>query len=132
MYLFFDYRLNGCVTPVGYGLVVGKVHKLSDFASLEKGDSIDKVIAVDDVASLYKEYLLDYVHFNTDRAKEEKRIADFSCSLHYLSDGLLKIEYTMEEEGKLIIYNMELFPDYSLYGHGRRVNYGILDEDLPK
>ncbi|MBR5425859.1 MAG: hypothetical protein IK106_05000 [Clostridiales bacterium] len=132
LYLFFDYRLNGCVTPVGYGLVVGKVHKLSDFASLEKGDSIDKVIAVDDVASLYKEYLLDYVHFNTDRAKEEKRIADFSCSLHYLSDGLLKIEYTMEEEGKLIIYNMELFPDYSLYGHGRRVNYGILDEDLPK
>ena len=70
LYLFFDYRLNGCVTPVGYGLVVGKVHKLSDFASLEKGDSIDKVIAVDDVASLYKEYLLDYVHFNTDRAKE--------------------------------------------------------------
>ena len=133
LYLFFSDAYNKCRSTAGYGLVVGKVHSYSDFSNLQEGDSIDDVIAIDDVAALYKEYLLKYVKFNPYRAGEEEKTGAYSCSLHYLNDGLLKIEYTMKEEGKLIIRKMAYYPDYILKGaDNKEVNYKILDEDLPK
>ncbi len=133
LYLFFSDAYNKCRSTAGYGLVVGKVHSYSDFSNLQEGDSIDDVIAIDDVAALYKEYLLKYVKYNPYRAGEEEKTGAYSCSLHYLNDGLLKIEYTMKEEGKLIIRKMAYYPDYILKGaDNKEVNYKILDEDLPK
>ena len=133
LYLFFNYSTNGCTSPVGYGLVVGKVHTSSDFAGLKKGDSIDDVIKIDDVASLYKEYFLKQVNYNTDRAKAEEEDGNSICSLHYLNDGLIKIEYTMKEEGKLIIKDIEYFSNWVMKdSEGREVEYQIFDVDLPK
>ena len=133
LYLFFNYSTNGCTSPLGYGLVVGKVHTSSDFAGLKKGDSIDDVIKIDDVASLYKEYFLKQVNYNTDRAKAEEEDGNSICSLHYLDDGLAKIEYTMEEEGKLIIKDIEFYQNYVMEDQdGNEVDYQIFDIDLPK
>lgn len=133
LYQFFSYPANGCTRPVGYGLVVGKVHTSSDFADLKRGDSIDDVIKIDDVASLYKEYFLDHLHYDTDRAKTEKADGNSICSLHYLNDGLIKIEYTMKEEGKLIIKDIEYFSNWVMKdSEGREVEYQIFDVDLPK
>ena len=133
LYLFFNYSTNGCTSPLGYGLVVGKVHTSSDFAGLKKGDSIDDVIKIDDVASLYKEYFLKQVNYNTDRAKAEEEDGNSICSLHYLDDGLIKIEYTMKEEGKLIIKDIEYFSNWVMKdSEGREVEYQIFDVDLPK
>jgi beta-lactamase regulating signal transducer with metallopeptidase domain len=133
LYLFFNYSTNGCTSPLGYGLVVGKVHTSSDFAGLKKGDSIDDVIKIDDVASLYKEYFLKQVNYNTDRAKAEEDDGNSICSLHYLDDGLAKIEYTMEEEGKLIIKDIEFYQNYVMEDQdGNEVDYQIFDIDLPK
>lgn len=133
LYLFFNYSVNGCTSPLGYGLVVGKVHTSSDFAGLKKGDSIDDVIKIDDVASLYKEYFLKQVNYNTDRAKAEEEDGNSICSLHYLDDGLIKIEYTMKEEGKLIIKDIEYFSNWVMKdSEGREVEYQIFDVDLPK
>ena len=133
LYQFFSYPANGCTRPVGYGLVVGKVHTSSDFERLKKGDSIDDVIKIDDVASLYKEYFLKQVNYNTDRAKAEEEDGNSICSLHYLNDGLIKIEYTMKEEGKLIIKDIEYFSNWVMKdSEGREVEYQIFDVDLPK
>ena len=133
LYQFFSYPANGCTRPVGYGLVVGKVHTSSDFAGLKRGDSIDDVIKIDDVASLYKEYFLNYVHYNTDRAKTEDADGNSICSLHYLDNGLAKIEYTMKEEGKLIIKDIEFYSNWIIEdSEGREVEYQIFDVDLPK
>ncbi|MBR4009794.1 MAG: M56 family metallopeptidase [Clostridiales bacterium] len=133
LYQFFSYPANGCTRPVGYGLVVGKVHTSSDFAGLKRGDSIDDVIKIDDVASLYKEYFLDHLHYDTDRAKTEEADGNSICSLHYLDDGLIKIEYTMKEEGKLIIKNIEYYSNWVIEdSEGREVEYQIFDIDLPK
>ena len=133
LYLFFNYSTNGCTSPLGYGLVVGKVHTSSDFAGLKKGDSIDDVIKIDDVASLYKEYFLKQVNYNTDRAKAEEEDGNSICSLHYLNDGLIKIEYTMKEEGKLIIKDIEFYQNYIMEDQdGNEVDYRIFDIDLPK
>ena len=133
LYQFFSYPANGCTSPVGYGLVVGKVHSGSDFAKLKRGDSIDDVIKIDDVASLYKEYFLDYLHYDTDRAEAEKQDGNSICSLHYLDNGLMKIEYTMKEEGKLIIKDIEYYSNWVMEdSQGREVEYQIFDVDLPK
>ena len=133
LYLFFNYSVNGCTSPLGYGLVVGKVHTSSDFAGLKKGDSIDDVIQIDDVASLYKEYFLKQVNYNTDRAKAEEEDGNSICSLHYLDNGLAKIEYTMKEEGKLIIKDIEFYQNYVIEDQdGNEVDYQIFDIDLPK
>lgn len=133
LYQFFSYPANGCTSPVGYGLVVGKVHSGSDFAKLKRGDSIDDVIKVDDVASLYKEYFLDYLHYDTERAKTEEQDGNSICSLHYLDNGLMKIEYTMKEEGELIIKDIEYYSNWVMEdSQGREVEYQIFDIDLPK
>ena len=133
LYQFFSYPANGCTSPVGYGLVVGKVHSGSDFANLKRGDSIDDVIKVDDVASLYKEYFLDYLHYDTERAKTEEQDGNSICSLHYLDNGLMKIEYTMKEEGELIIKDIEYYSNWVMEdSQGREVEYQIFDIDLPK
>lgn len=133
LYQFFSYPANGCTSPVGYGLVVGKVHSGSDFAKLKRGDSIDDVIKIDDVASLYKEYFLDYLHYDTERAKTEEQDGNSICSLHYLDNGLMKIEYTMKEEGELIIKDIEYYSNWVMEdSQGREVEYQIFDIDLPK
>lgn len=133
LYLFFNYSVNGCTSPLGYGLVVGKVHTSSEFAGLKRGDSIDDVIKIDDVASLYKEYFLKQVNYNTDRAKAEEEDGNSICSLHYLDNGLAKIEYTMKEEGKLIIKDIEFYQNYIMEDQdGNEVDYRIFDIDLPK
>ena len=133
LYLFFNYSVNGCTSPLGYGLVVGKVHTSSEFAGLKRGDSIDDVIKIDDVASLYKEYFLKQVNYNTDRAKAEEEDGNSICSLHYLDNGLAKIEYTMKEEGKLIIKDIEFYQNYVMEDQdGNEVDYRIFDIDLPK
>lgn len=133
LYQYFSYPANGCTRPVGYGLVVGKVHTSSDFAGLRRGDSIDDVIKVDDVASLYKEYFLDYLHYDTERAKTEEQDGNSICSLHYLDNGLMKIEYTMKEEGELIIKDIEYYSNWVMEdSQGREVDYQIFDIDLPK
>ena len=132
MYLFFNESLNQAKTPVGYPVVIGEVHSYDEFSSLRIGDSIDDVVEIDSVASLYKTFLLDYCHFNCYRAQEEIKIGWKSASIHFLSDGILKIEYTMKEEGKLEIANMEYYSEYQMKDAGERIiDYHILDIDIP-
>lgn len=54
-------------------------------------------------------------------------------TVHYLTDGLLKIEYgQMTENREPVITNIEFSEDYKMTDAlGREVNYKIFDNDLP-
>ena len=142
-YMMFDsdtgYRLyylfsneNNYETPVGYPLVIKQVHNYSDFSRLKEGDSISLVEEIDDVATLTRVWVLDYRQMNRLAAENELKAGYPITSIHYLDDGLLKIEYTMKEEGKLIIANMEYHEDYKMVDClGRIIDYRLLNEDIP-
>lgn len=57
----------------------------------------------------------------------------FPCtSIHYLKDGLLKIEYEMLEDKSLVVNKIELHEDYILQDVlGNNVDYSIEKMDLP-
>ncbi len=69
---------------------------------------------------------------NTVAVKNLAEMNHPCCSIHYLKDGILKIEYAMPEDGKLVISNMIYSQDYKLTGAtGRTLDYRINDLDLP-
>ena len=126
---FFD---TDIVTRKGFALLVGRtLHSYNEFESLSVGDSITKVEAVDAVAGLYdKLFTQAYV---PEAAKESASYGYPITSMHYLSDGILKIEYEMLEDKSLIISNIVYAPDYTLeHTSGDTMNYRIEPIDLPE
>lgn len=114
----------------GIGVLVKRGARLlafSEFRGLKVGDSIDDVCAVDPLTEFYKKasasYLGDPDYFNCYRMS----------SMHYLSDGILCIEYELTEQyGTPVIKNMIYSEDYILpSAWGYDLNYRILDIDLP-
>ena len=64
-----------------------------------------------------------------------QRLAEqgYPCTtIHYLKDGILKIEYEMQEDRSLVVSNMVFSKDYQIESaNGKVVNYKIEDIDLP-
>lgn len=100
-----------------------------DFKGLKAGDTIDAVCAVDPVAECYKNHFDLYKAF----AYPQKEFNDdHPGSIHYLSDGILEIDYEMTESGEIRIRNMiynedRILPDED----GRPLDYTICSVDLP-
>ena len=132
LYLLFSSE-NEYVTPVGFPLVVKEKLSYADFSELKIGDSIEQVEKIDSVAGLIKKELIDVfnVDFKGAAARAER---GYPCtSIHYLTDGILKIEYTVLEDKYIVISDMEFNKDYQLISaNGKTVNYKIMDIDLPE
>ena len=129
VYLYFDYTLPTLPKRKGYPIVIKDMLSYSDFAGLKVGDSIDAVEQVDGVVSLYKER---YGSYNLAAVENRAKKGDPVCTLHYLKDGILRINYTMPEEGKLVISEMIFNEDYCLIDRiDRSVSHEIKDIDLP-
>ena len=132
MYLFYDRNLDYAFT-IGFPVVVKELLQFSDFAGLKVGDSIETVEAVDPVAGLYRKLLTEVWQLDAKGAKGQAAYGYPCTSIHYLSDGLLKIEYDMPEDGVLVISGIEFAPDYILTDPiGRKVDYKIEEKDLPE
>ena len=132
MYLFYDQSLDYDFT-IGFPVVVKELLQFSDFAGLKVGDSIETVEAVDPVAGLYRKLLTEVWQLDAKGAKGHAAYGYPCTSIHYLSDGLLKIEYDMPEDGVLVLSGIEFAPDYILTDPiGRRVDYRIEEVDLPE
>lgn len=105
----------------------------SDFTDIQIGDSIDKVIAIDNAALLEKtrqEWLngvLDGRTFNE------------AASLHLLTDGILEIRYAYVNK-QLVVSELNYFKDfiykpsilYDLTGTPVEVDLSILPQDYPQ
>ena len=132
LYLFYDQSRDNAFT-IGFPVVIKKLLSYSDFAGLKAGDSIETVEAIDPVAGLHKRLFTEVWEINPKGAKGQADLGYPCTSIHYLSDGLLKIEYDMPEDGVLVISGIEFAPDYILTDPiGRKVDYKIEERDLPE
>ena len=132
LYLQFSSE-NEYVTPVGFPLVVKEKLSYADFSELKIGDSIEQVEKIDSLAGLYKKELIDVFNVNSKGAEGFAEMGYPYTSIHYLNDGILKIEYTVLEDKYIVISDMEYNKDYQLVSaNGKTINYKIADIDLPE
>ena len=140
-YLVYDteteYRLYVFVTNyyylMGYPIVINKDRLLSrdDFDDIQVGDSIETVASVDGIMELYKKVLYDDYYIPIV-FENRKKVNNPVVSVHYLTDGILRIEYAMPEEGTIVVANLEFFEDYMIpTADGKLTSHKIKDIDLP-
>ena len=136
-YVFLELQPNGNDITKGYPLVIGEVHSFMDFEHLNKGDTIDEVAKVDDIAALYKRKFIEFdliLPYPNSGYVSGKR---FVSTIHYLTDGILKIKYSLLEDGTFVIADIIHSPDYTLIYEDWDAwdvvtNYRIEPIDLPE
>ena len=130
-FLFFNY--NGKIsTTIGFPIVINKLLSYSDFKDIAVGDTIDAVAAIDDVAELYKKTFFEVWQLDYVGAKSLSEIGHPCVTVHYLKDGILKIEYEMLEDQSLVVSNIVFSKDFQIRSaNGKVINYKIEDIDLP-
>ena len=132
LYLFFDSDRE-IPTTLGFPLVIKDLLSYSDFKDIQIGDSILDVEAVDDVTALYKKTLIDVWEINPEGAAGLAEYGHPCTTIHYLKDGILKIEYTMTTEEGLIVSNMIFDRNFVLTcADGTSVSHKIESIDLPE
>lgn len=133
LFALLDTKWATRVLPAGYYVIVKDAHSYSDFAELKIGDGFEAVEEIDSVAGIYRKYLegmrtpLDKI--STEIMNEEGYPV---TSVHYLTDGLLLIEYLANDDNELYVNNIRYCEDYRVTNpEGETVNYKLDDIDLP-
>ena len=68
-------------------------------------------------------------HCLGDQTQGERPVA----TIHYLRDGLLKIEYDIVDDNRLAVTDLIFGPNYNLTNlYGETYHYRILPQDLPE
>ncbi len=117
----------------GFPIILsGSIKSFNDFSSLKPGDSIERVIEIDPLTSIYKRAILEKMEVNVIAVENLAKRGTPVTSVHYLNDGLLLIEYSMPEEGNLVISDIKYSKDYKYTDClGYTIDYTILDCDIP-
>lgn len=131
LYLMFD-SSSDYATTTGFPVVIKDVLSYAEFSDLKVGDAIEKVEAIDSVATLHKKMIIDVWNLNPKGAAAHAEDGYPCTSIHYLKEGILKIEYEMLDDQSLIISDIVFNDEYILENaKGEIDNYMIFDEDLP-
>ena len=132
LYLFFT-KENDLQDPIGFPVVIKELLSHKDFESLKVGDTISDVAGIDPVAEVYRKKIIEIWNLQPKGAASQAAKGYPCTSIHYLKDGILKIEYEMTEERELIIKNIVFSENYKLTDvRGNTIDYRIVDGDLPK
>lgn len=124
---------SGLTVTNGFPIVVGELLPYKAFEQLKVGDTIESVGKIDPVAELYRQKMIEVHGYVPEGAASSAARGYPITSIHYLSDGLLKIEYEMLEDSSLVISKMVYSPDYTLkHTVGEVINYRIEPIDLPE
>ena len=130
VYRFYtDGTKNGLAT--GFVIVINKEKILSynDFKDVKVGDSILVVETIDSVATLHKKARGDLEPIAVEKLA---KMGMPWTTVHYLTDGILKINYTSPEKGTFLVSEIIYDENYNITGQdGIVVNYKIEDIDLP-
>lgn len=130
MFIFMDENI-GYMASVGFPVVIGERLSFADFEGLKPGDTIDDVCGIDPIGELYRDYLERNGFTKTVLDSYSAHGRPYS-SVHYLEDGLLIIEYSMDDSGDLIVSNIVFDEDRKVENVlGREVDYSICETDLP-
>ena len=131
LFIQFGEKYGYCAS-YGCPVVIKEQHSYADFEGLKVGDSIDKVCEIDSVGDVYKHLFADVHHIYPELAETYRGWGGPFASMHYLTDGILRIEYDFDEKMNATIANMVYSPDYVLSGmYDIPVNYRIAEVDLP-
>ena len=133
MFIFYD-ASNRLITPVGYAVVVdGNYKRKEDFDSIAVGSTISEIIAIDNLAEVYRHMYMDIYQMTPDNARNQGQYGMACRSIHYLQNGILVVYYEdMNDNGELIVTKTEYSENYKLTDYvGREVNYRIAPIDLP-
>ena len=132
LFLFFT-KDNDLQDPIGFPVVIKEMLSHKDFDALKIGDTIGDVAELDPVAEVYRKKIIDVWDLQPKGAAAQAGRGYPCTSIHYLKDGILKIEYEMTEDRELVIKNMVFSEDYTLVDAlGRTINYKIVESDLPR
>lgn len=119
-------------TTSGFPVVVKEPHSYSEFRSLKVGDSMSAVEMIDSVTTLNRKVINEVWNLDPLGAANMAKNGFPCTTVHYLRDGILRIEYEMLEDRSLVISNMEYSDNYKLENSkGRTVDYRIKECDLP-
>ena len=139
LYVFYNriYSDSSRIYLVGFPVLVNELHSYSEFSGLSIGDPIDKAAEIDPLAGRLKEKLTERgstAEWFHSRIEWGTPVA----GIHYLSDGILLIEYDMNDDGVIYIINMDYSEDYTLVSksttgeiHDYLIDYYIFPIDLP-
>ena len=131
LYLFASYE-NELQTPVGFPVLIEKLLSYTDFKNIAVGDKIEEVEAIDPVTSLHKKQIVEIWDLAPVAARKLAEKGYPCTTIHYLKDGILKIEYEMLEDQSLVVSNVVFSKDYQIESaNGKVVNYKIEALDLP-
>ena len=104
----------------------------SAMPDIAPGDGIDTVAGIDPVAQMYEQRFLEDFTWNTYAANHKRENNDPIATVHYLTDGLMKIEYDIVDDTQLVVENILFSETYDLTNlYGETYNYSILPQDLP-
>ncbi|MBQ7329423.1 MAG: hypothetical protein IJX01_05910 [Oscillospiraceae bacterium] len=120
-YLFVDN--DPLFRTVGFPILIKKNNMLSylDFQDVQINDALSKVEAIDDIMIFSKHRMLSY-------ARDGLPVS----SIHYLKDGILKIDYTLSEDKEFFVSNITFNKDYLIKTwDDRMISHKIKDIDLP-
>ena len=132
LFIQFGKEYEYCAS-YGYPVLIKEQHSYADFEGLKVGDSIDKVCEIDSVGTIYKKLFSEVYCIDAQNARITRECGEGPySSMHYLTDGILRIEYDFDEKMNATIANMVYSPDYVLSGmYDIPVNYRIAEVDLP-
>ena len=124
------YVMFNNIIITGYPIAIKKGNLLSraDFADIQVGDPFEKVEAIDDVAALWKKTRFTYTG---DIQTLDNATFD---SIHYLTDGILKIQYRISasDHTQITVIGKVYYEDYVITtANGESIDHKICDIDLP-
>ena len=129
-----DWQQFGSPVLVGFPLLCKNKLSCNDFKELSVGQTMADVEAIDDVCKYYRQCWFGET-YNFKSADFEACYSEGRAfaSIHYLKDGLLKIEYgSINENGEPVICNIEYYLDYKMKScTDKIVDYSINELDLP-
>ena len=119
---------------VGFPVIYKNKLSYSDFKDIKPGDTIAKVSEIDDICELYTRTWFDFCHISSESFKIHGEKMQCFSTIHYLTDGLLRIEYgELNEEGVPVVKSVTLYPDYIMETYtGKMLDYTINPLDLPE
>lgn len=129
---------------LGHAIVVGSAHSYEEFKELKVGDPLEKVEEIDEAGASFGRmcdihftdpggYPNAHMGFKMDFLYEgDRHIVPFS-TIHYLTDGIVKIDYEMlEDDQTILISDIVYSEDYILPDClGNPIDYTLCEDDLP-
>ncbi|MFA5676071.1 MAG: hypothetical protein WDA65_06065 [Christensenellales bacterium] len=128
LFLFYSKEKSNGLFLDAYPIIMKEKLTYGDFMAIKVGDGIEKVGSVDQIIPLY----IEAFNLMPD-AYYEKNKKDGACfsSLHLLSDGILKIDYSRKGED-YIIDDITYGADFVLEAKNGKTCYKIFAADYLK